>query len=58
MLREVVIREPARFTAVKKGKLENIVTGWWNRYVCDFEVTSLPMQVRNVAAPRSLFYTR
>ena len=38
MLREVVVvREPARFAALKKGKLENIVMDWWNRCVRDFE---------------------
>lgn len=38
MLREVVaVREPARFAVVKKGKMENMAMGWWNRYVCGFE---------------------
>jgi len=38
MLREVVVaREPARFTAVKKGRMENMVMGWWNKHVCGFE---------------------
>lgn len=38
MLREVVVvREPATFAVVKKGEMENMVMGWWNRYVCDFE---------------------
>jgi len=38
MLREVVVvREPAWFAVVKKGKTENMVMGWWNRYVCGSE---------------------
>jgi hypothetical protein len=58
MLREVVVvREPARFAVVKKGKMENIVMGWWNRYVCDFEVTSFPMQIHNVAAPLPVLHS-
>jgi len=41
MLREVVaVREPARFAVVKKGKMENMAMGWWNRYVCGFECPS------------------